>query len=152
MGKFESKYKKNYATKTLEKFLKETKDLISKEVVQENQEKGYIQYKDRLTVVLPTIERYAIYLKVNRDTLYEWSRVHPEFKLALERIKTIQKQILIEKGLQGTYNAAIAKLILINNHGMYDATDLTSGGEKISSFTDEQAEKIAKRILSRRRE
>jgi hypothetical protein len=82
---------------------------------------------------LPTIEGYAIYLDVSRQSLYEWSKKYPEFSYTLKRIELRQKQQLIDDGIYGgkEVNATIVKLLLQNNHGMKERTDTTSGDKPI---------------------
>jgi hypothetical protein len=50
----------------------------------------------------------------------EWRRVHPQFSVPLERIKTLSKQSLINNGLIGGHNANMAKFVLSSNHGMVE--------------------------------
>lgn len=147
-----STYKKIYSTKMLEDYLVSCKDVEEKKVVQENEEKHYTMYKTIIKVKLPTIEGYALFIKRPRPTLIEWMKAVPEFAIAMERIKTEQKQRLLEKGLNGTYNASIARLILSTNHGMVESSDVTSGGKPLNSFSDDQINRIADRITRRRTE
>jgi DNA-packaging protein gp3 len=88
-----------------------------------------------LKVKLPTIEGLARHLKVNRDTLYAWAKVHAEFSDILEDIRAEQADKLINNGLSGDYNPTITKLML-TKHGYSDKidTDLTSGGNAIAGF------------------
>lgn len=90
---------------------------------------------DRLVIVnLPTIEGLALYLKVNRSSIYEWRDKYPSFSDTLEVLMSMQKQKLITGGLSGDYNPVIAKLVLSANHSMAEKvdTDITSKGEAIS--------------------
>lgn len=80
-------------------------------------------YDRILTVKLPTIEGFAIYLGASVKSLYTWSEQHPDFLQALEDIKDAQKERLLAKGLSGEYNPTIAKLILSSNHGMKEKTE-----------------------------
>lgn len=74
-------------------------------------------------LMLPTIERFAKYIGVHFDTLYDWAKVHKKFSESLSRIKEEQKEWLFDNGLLGEYNPVIAKLILSSNHGMSDKVD-----------------------------
>jgi hypothetical protein len=87
----------------------------------------------KLKVNLPTIEGFALFLGVNKTSLYEWEKLHPEFSNALNKIRTEQQQRLLNSGLSGDYNSTIAKLVLSANHGMREKTetDITSGGKPI---------------------
>ena len=144
-----SKYRKIYSTKRLEDYLKECKDKYEKAVVQENLEKGYRMYKSRLRVKIPSYEGYAKFLGVHKDTLINWAKTNEEFSRALSTILEIQKQTLIERGLEGTYNPTLAKFLLSANHGLRESTDVTSDGQPIGSFNDDQINRIAERIAKR---
>jgi len=77
---------------------------------------------------LPTIEQLAIYIGVITKTVYNWSESHPEFRKQMDRIKEIQKQQLLDRGLNNSYNAAITKLILSHNHQMRETTETVHTG------------------------
>lgn len=82
-----------------------------------------IDHKQGIAKVdLPTHEGFALYLGVNKTTLYEWAKVHAEFSNALDEIKAEQQKRLLNQGLAGNYNSTIAKLILSHNHGMSEKT------------------------------
>ena len=85
----------------------------------------------RTKVKLPTVEGFALFLGVNKDTLYEWNKLYPDFSDSLSKIVIEQKKRLLNKGLEGTYNSTIAKLVLSSNHGMREGTDVTSDGKPI---------------------
>jgi hypothetical protein len=69
---------------------------------------------------LPTIEGLAIHLDVTRSSLYEWEKqdtaLGHQFSDILDRVKTHQAYKLIGKGLNGSYNATIVKMML-SKHG-----------------------------------
>ena len=85
------------------------------------------------SVKLPTLRGLAIHLDINESTLYEWDKKYPEFSKSLDKIKTEQHDRLINKGLAGTYNSTIAKLILSSNHGMREKQDIdhTTAGKPL---------------------
>lgn len=70
-----------------------------------------------LTLVrIPTLEGLAYHLKIHRDTLYEWDKLHKDFSDILEEVKQKQAEGLIQHGLDGRYNSTIAK-VLLTKHG-----------------------------------
>jgi hypothetical protein len=85
----------------------------------------------KLRVNLPTAEGLAVYLDVNKTTLYEWAKDHEEFSNALEKVKAKQAENLVNKGLSGDYNSTIAKLLLSSNHGMREKSDVTTNGKEL---------------------
>lgn len=97
----------------------------------------YLSTATKENMHMPKIESFALFLGVNKDTLYEWKAKYPEFSDALGKILTIQAERLIDDGIYGgkEVNATIVKLLLQNNHGMREKTDtdVTSMGEKITN-------------------
>lgn len=79
--------------------------------------------------VVPTVEGLARYLGIARVQMYE----APELKYTLERLQTLQSEMVISGGLDNTFNASIAKLILSAKHGYVERSqqDITSNGETI---------------------
>lgn len=76
------------------------------------------------SVNLPSVEKFAKYLKVSRDTLYAWANDKTEYRQALNAIKSEQRDRLIDNGLANNYNPTIVKLILASNHGMREQKEL----------------------------
>lgn len=80
--------------------------------------------RGKLQVKLPTLEGFAVYIGVNKSSLYEWEKKHANFSDALTKIRTEQKERLLNMGLSGDYNSTIAKLVLSANHGMAEKTEV----------------------------
>jgi hypothetical protein len=67
-----------------------------------------VEKDERYATRLPTFERFAHNINVHVDTMIEWTNkedkngklVHPKFSEAYKRAKQLQKDILIENGLQ----------------------------------------------------
>ena len=78
---------------------------------------------------IPTIEGLCLKLDINRDTIYEWAKIHKEITDTLEKIRVKQKEYLTEVGIFGgkEINANIVALFLKANHGMIETnrTELT---------------------------
>jgi hypothetical protein len=77
----------------------------------------------KLKVNLPTIEGLARYLKIHRDTLYEWKKIHKEFSDIIEELQQKQAERLLSNGLSGDYNPTIAK-VLLTKHGYTDRQEI----------------------------
>lgn len=73
---------------------------------------------------IPTVEGIALKLGINRDTLYEWAKVHPDFSDTLDKLKMLQKKYLINTGIFGgkEINSTIIALLLKVNHDMIETT------------------------------
>lgn len=76
--------------------------------------------------VVPSVAGLAIYLGVNKTSLYEFCSVDSElgrdFSNTLQSIKEKQEKMLISGGLRSTFNATISKLML-SNHGYSDKVE-----------------------------
>lgn len=84
----------------------------------------------KLLVRIPKAAGLALYLGVNKATLYRWAEVNDEFRDILDRINQIQEDRVMDRAMDGTYNAQIAKLLL-GKHGYHDKidTDHTTAGK-----------------------
>jgi hypothetical protein len=84
---------------------------------------------DIKTVNLPSIEGLAIYLDINRDTIYKWEQDpdKKEFSDIVETIRAEQAKRLVNNGLSGNYNPTIAKLLL-HKHGYSDKQEVEQSG------------------------
>ena len=136
-----SKYKVEYNKKVLD-YLEKNKD----------SEKMMVSGGSKLTVKLPTIEGFAVYIGVNKTSLFEWKKLYPIFSNSLELIKSEQMKRLLNSGLSGDYNSTIAKLILSSNHGMREKTeiehDIKDGFyERFSGVSTEDLKKQTKKLI-----
>ena len=95
-----------------------------------------------LRVNLPKVEGLARYLNVSKDTLYEWAKRYPDFSDALRSIKNEQYCRLIDEGLAGRYNAAIAKLMLSANHGLTEVSKNINEVTAAPELTEEEKERM----------
>jgi hypothetical protein len=94
----------------------------------------YLEMTGRDQTSLPKIESLALHLNVNKSTLYEWAKIYPEFSNALEIVMLKQGEQLIDDGIYGgkEVNATIIKLLLQNNHGMKERTDLSTNDKDMN--------------------
>ena len=83
---------------------------------------GYLDWA-REENEIPSAVGLAIYLGISKSTLYEWVKIHKELSDTLRNVDSAQEQLLISKGLTGTFNSTITKLML-SNHGYSDKQDI----------------------------
>jgi hypothetical protein len=83
-------------------------------------------WKDKYGDEIPSIEGLAGAVGRSRETMYAWNRDEdkPEISDTLLKIKELQTKVTLNKGLNGEFNATIAKLVLAN-HGWHDKKDST---------------------------
>lgn len=70
---------------------------------------------------VPTRAGLALKLGVTTPTLDNWKVSHPQFFVTLGRLKNLQEDLLLRRGLTNIYNPTITKLML-HNHGYADKT------------------------------
>jgi hypothetical protein len=83
-----------------------------------------------IKVKLPTIEGLAVFLGINKTTVYEWEKKYPEFSNVIERLRGEQADRLVNNGLSGDYNPTIAK-VLLTKHGYREGLDQTTNDKDI---------------------
>ena len=72
--------------------------------------------------VIPSRVGLCCFLGVSKRVSYEWEQLYPAFMHTLENIEALQENTAINRGLDGTFNAAITKLVL-SNHGYSDKVE-----------------------------
>ena len=89
--------------------------------------------KERMS--LPTVQGFALWLDVNDDTLNEWTKIYPDFSATMAKLKRLQAKQLIDDGIYGgkEVNATIIKLLLQNNHGMREKSDVTTNDKDVNA-------------------
>lgn len=97
----------------------------------ENRESGMPK-----TVKLPTLEGLAYAIRVSKDTINEWRKVHPEFSVVIADLLAKQADALVNNGLSGNYNPTIAK-VLLTKHGYREGIDATTNDESINNQSEE---------------
>lgn len=79
---------------------------------------------------LPTFEKFARSIGVCKDTIIsEWIKKHEEFSDAYNTCKSLQKEFLIDNGLQGLYPPASFIFVAKNITEMRDKQELEHSGD-----------------------
>lgn len=83
-----------------------------------SKQKRRVIYTNKVVIKIPTMGGLARYLRVHRDTLYEWAKHedNKEFSDIIGDLMGEQEDRLINNGLSGDYNPTIAK-VLLAKHG-----------------------------------
>jgi hypothetical protein len=88
------------------------------------------EYCDRMLEYFKTSEEYPTFAEfagdiigVDKQTLANWKESHPRFRIAYDICLSIQEGRLVKGGVSGKYNAAFAKFIAVNCHGMSDKSE-----------------------------
>ena len=106
-------------------------------------------------VKMPTMEGLALHLGVTTRTLEIWVKKHEQFAMVVDALKLMQKERLVSGGLSGTYNPAVTKLMLINNHGMSDKVEVEQVARRIligpAEDEDEEGDDFVKPALTDRK-
>ena len=127
-----SEYRVEFVEKA-EEYLQHCQDSIERELESVNSHTGRERFERVVKVNLPTVEGFARFIGVTKQTLHNWAKENQDFFDALEKVKVEQHDRLINNGLAGTYNPTIAKLMLSSNHGYKEKQDVTSDDEKLES-------------------
>jgi hypothetical protein len=77
----------------------------------------------------PTFERFACNIDVDVDTLNNWAKEHEEFFGAYKKAKQLQKDFLMQNGLNGLYPAAAFCFVAKNCTDMRDKTEVEHSGK-----------------------
>lgn len=115
------KYRPEYATSKFEEYL--TACEKGNEPTLLPTESSYIVMQN---AKMPSLIGYARFLGFPRQTLEHWAISRPEFARALDLLKDVQQEYLINHGLSGKYNAQIVKLLLGTNHGIVERKEVDS--------------------------
>lgn len=90
-------------------------------VVQQTGKTGYLKREVRqICAELPTIEGFAVSIKIPSTTVRNWARDHEEFGVAYARAKDIQRQLLVDRGLTRQYDPQAFQFVAKNITDMRD--------------------------------
>lgn len=133
-----TKYKDEYCEMLIEHF--DVEPFVEREKTIVTKSGDVIKVPTDVANNFPTLAGFAIKLGVAKDTLHEWSRVHPKFSDAYKRAKDFQEHFLATNGLKGLVNTAFGIFTAKNVIGWRDKTEteMTVKEIKIDIDKDEQ--------------
>lgn len=99
----------------------------------------------RQKVRIPSIEGLCLKLNISKDTLYAWEKIHKEFSYDIDRVRKIQAERLLNKGLSGDYNPTIAK-VLLTKHGYREGIEQTGKDGGPMEVASEDIKKLAEQL------
>lgn len=129
------------AQQYLDSCVDETKQIVS------GQSEKFTTYQEKTIVKLPSIEGLARYLKVSKDTIYAWEKIHPEFSYVLHALRSEQADRLINMGLSGDYNPVISRMLL-SKHGYAERSENRQVDEDGNTVSPELTIKIIRDTAS----
>lgn len=103
-------------------------------------------YTNKLRVNVPMIEGLALKLKVHKDTIAEWRKIHEPFSVLIDEMLNLQAVMIANGSIIGDYVAPIAKAFLAR-HGYRDSTELVGAGGSNLFRPDEKDKEDADRAL-----
>jgi hypothetical protein len=71
----------------------------------------------------PTVSGFASSIDVSKDTIYTWSKIHPEFSDSLSRAQAYAENLLIQGGMTGSFNSNFCKFVGQNFFGLSEKTE-----------------------------
>jgi hypothetical protein len=107
---------------------------------------------DKYNDTIPSIAGLAYVSNISRSTLHEWygQEGKKDFSDILDKLLALQEKLTLNGGLNGTYNSAMAKLLL-GKHGYSDKTENESKHEIKSDLKDSDRD-ILNRFLAQEKQ
>lgn len=128
---------------------------------------GSLKWEDikRLPAKFPSLVNFAKSISVSIRTVYDWiDKDHSSFKKEFSHTftyiaKRLQKDFIIQNGLQGLYNPVFAKFVAVNVTDMRDRTEVdqkvtahlyTENEGKTTESIKDESNRLAEEIMARR--
>ena len=94
----------------------------------------YIEVEFKKEEAVPTIAGLAIYLKVSRDSVYEYCKLYKKFSDIVEGLMALQERRLLTGSLLNKLNAKIAVLMLAK-HGYKEESGISVESKGLNELT-----------------
>ncbi len=99
---------------------------------------------------IPSIVSLAIHCDISKQRVYEWLKDDDksEFRDIVARVEAKQEEILIDNGLDRTFDASLSKMML-SKHGYSDKQEIdhTTKGESLNDGPSAEAVRKAKEAI-----
>lgn len=86
-------------------------------------------YKYIQDVQFPTLQGFCLTRGYSSSNISLFCNINKNFAQAVEILKDMQHEVLIERSLKGEFNSGITALMLKNNHGYKDKSDIEHSGK-----------------------
>ncbi len=99
---------------------------------------------------LPTVEGFSLWIGCNSAYLSDRCRTNKVIAKAMQRIKGLQKDKLVNNGLNRSYDSSMSKFLLMNNHGMSEKSESKNENVNITvqAYTPEDTKEWKKTIIN----
>jgi hypothetical protein len=98
-------YRQEYCKKIIEFFdIEPDREVVVKRITKRDGE--VIEELGTRANRVPFFSKFADSIHVSDESIVKWAAKFPDFRTAYKKAKELQKQFLIENGLNGNYNAA----------------------------------------------
>lgn len=140
----EKKNKVGRPTTFMPEYLEIAKEHFSKRLYEEYEEEVVVAGVGIQTLVkqraapFPSMSGLAMKLGVNRQQIYEWEKIHPEFSDILNHGREVIREFLMSHGVTGKYNSNFAKFVATNLTDLTDKKEVSNTNKNIEINIDEQ--------------
>lgn len=132
-------YKPEYCEQLIEYFSEAPYKEVTKQVVTKSGD--VINVTQNEASDFKSLAAFANRIKVHKDTLHEWSKVHPEFSDAYKRAKQYQEEWLTVNGTKGLTNPAFSIFTAKNVIDWRDKRDIEVKEKPTEKMSDEDIQK-----------
>jgi len=95
---------------------------------------------------MPTFEGFCFDNRVNHQTLLNWCKEHPKFLEAYNACKQKQKQMIMQGGMLGAYNAQFTIFVAKNVTDMKDRVETVDVTKQETDKLREEARELLKEL------
>lgn len=113
-----SKYNPIYCQKIIDYF--DIESSFYRDITITHKDGSTIDKSEEEAAPLPTFMKFARSIGTYHDTLSDWCKNYPDFRIAYNRCKELQFEFIVDNGLRGNYQGYFAGLYMKNMFGWRD--------------------------------